>query len=548
MDLSIWQIFEPIAAALADRDAVIDRERRFTYGQLADRAVRLANVLAGHGLGCHRERAGLRPWELGQDTLALLMFNCAEYVEGLLGASGARVTPMNVNYSYTAEEVSYVLNDSGAKAVLYHARLAPVLAAALPRLRVRPLLLQVRDGSGEALLPGAVDYESALAAAAPSLVTTGHSGDDILIIYTGGTTGMPKAVLWRQADAWTAGLARGMHAGTDATVADLVGYVRARHAGRVLVVVPMMHGSGTFQALGGLLYGDTVRYVGEGGHFRADEVLATIGRERVTSMVMIGDAYAKPLLAELETGRYDTSSLRLVLSGGAPLSHRSKQALVQALRPAAFIELMGASETGTALSREHTGDGAEDQTSGVFRPQAGVTVLDTSRSFVHRPGHAEPGYFAKAGAVPLGYLGDQAKTAATFTTVDGVRYSVPGDLALLRTDGLVEILGRDSATINTGGEKVFAEEVEEALTTHPAVRDAAVAGRPSERWGQEVTAIVELVDGSEVTDEEIRATAATLIARYKLPKLIIRVDRVRRTANGKIDRPWAKQVAAESRS
>jgi fatty-acyl-CoA synthase len=287
-------------------------------------------------------------------------------------------------------------------------------------------------------------------------------------------------------------------------------------------------------------------YVGEGGHFRPDEVLHAVDRERVTSMVMIGDAYAKPLLAELATGRYDTSSLRLVLSGGAPLSHRSKQALVQALRPATFIELMGASETGTALRREHTKDGAEDQTSGIFRPQAGVTVIDATRTFVHQPGHADPGYFAKAGAVPLGYLGDQAKTAATFTTVDGLRYSVPGDLALLRTDGLIEILGRDSATINTGGEKVFAEEVEEALASHPAVRDAAVAGRASERWGQEVTAMVELVEGAEVTDEEIRANAAQFIARYKLPKVIIRVDHVQRTANGKIDRPWAKQVAAAS--
>jgi fatty-acyl-CoA synthase len=545
MELSIWQIFDQVSIAVPDRDAIIDRKRRFTYRQLADRVTRLAAVLAEGGLGCHQERADLQPWELGQDTLALLMFNCAEYAEGLLGASAARVTPMNVNYSYTAEEISYVLDDAGATAVLYHARLAPVLAAALPRLRVVPLLLQVADESGHDLLPGAVDYEAALAASDPASRPSGQSGDDILIIYTGGTTGMPKAVLWRQADAWTAALARSPHV-SGASLTDLVGYVENRKPGRVLVVVPMMHGSGTFQALGGLLYGDAVVYVGEAGHFRADEALDAIERERVTSMVMIGDAYAKPLLAELGTGRYDTSSLRLVLSGGAPLSHRSKQALVEALRPAAFVELMGASETGTALTRAHTTDGADDRASGVFRPQAGVTVIDTTRRFVHQPGHTEPGYFAKAGALPLGYLGDEAKTAATFTTVDGVRYSVPGDFALLRTDGLIEILGRDSATINTGGEKVFAEEVEEALTAHPAVRDAAVAGRPSERWGQEVTAIVELVAGSEVTDAEIRAVAAQLIARYKLPKVIIRVDHVRRTANGKIDRPWAKQVAAES--
>ncbi|HKD96577.1 MAG TPA: AMP-binding protein [Micromonosporaceae bacterium] len=545
MDRSLWQLFCAIAASIPDREAVIDRERRFTYSGLADRAARLANVLAAHGLGCHRERAELRPWEIGQDTVALLMHNCVEYVEGLLGASASRTVSTNINYSYTAQEMAYVLRDAGADAVVYQAGFAPMLADALSRLATRPLLLQVADSSGNPLLPGALDYEAALAAAPPDLVPTGHSGDDVQIIYTGGTTGMPKAVLWRHGDAWAACLARGAHR-QGGTVEDLVAHVGARDKGKVLVVAPMMHGSGTFQSLSGLLYGDAVVYVGERGHFRAEEVLDTVERERVTSLLVIGEAYAKPLLAALSAGGRDTSSLRLVISGGAPITLRSKQALVEALRPAAFVELMGASETGGALERSSVEAGAQD-TGGVFRPRPGddIAVLDVTRTRRHQPGHSEPGFFAKAGALPLGYLGDRAKTEATFTTVDGVRYSVPGDLALLRTDGLIEVLGRDSATINTGGEKVFAEEVEEALTAHPAVRDAAVAPRPSERWGQEVTAIVELVAGAEVTDEEITAAAAVHIARYKLPKAIIRVDRVRRTANGKIDRPWAKRVAVD---
>ncbi|GAF45306.1 AMP-binding protein [Rhodococcus wratislaviensis] len=544
MNLSIWQIFRALADAHPQLEAVIDHQRRFTYRDLGERATRLANVLTEHGLGTRVPRSELNPWELGQDTVALLMHNGVEYAESLLAASASRVASMNVNYAYTPAEMEYVLNDGGAAAVVYHARLAPVLAEVLPRLRREPLLIQVADDSHTPLLPGALDYEETLSDSSTRLRATEHSGDDIQMIYTGGTTGMPKAVLWRQDDVWSACLARGDHRyGT--TIDELVAYVGSRERGKIVVCVPMMHGSGAFQTFSGLVYGDTLVYTGEQGHFRADDVLDTIARERVTSLLMIGEAYAKPLVAELATGRHDISSLRLVLSGGAPITQRSKQALTAALKPAAFIELMAASETGSALER-HDATGA-DLPNGVFRPRrgAGVSVLDVTRTHKLEAGHSEPGYLAKAGSLPLGYLGDQAKTEATFTTLDGQRYSVPGDLARLRADGLVELLGRDSATINTGGEKVFAEEVEEALTMHPSVADAAVAGRPSERWGQEVTAIVEIAAGIEITDEEIKAAAAESIARYKLPKKIIRVDRVQRTANGKIDRPWAKKVAAD---
>ncbi|MFI6284208.1 AMP-binding protein [Streptomyces sp. NPDC051018] len=264
-------------------------------------------------------------------------------------------------------------------------------------------------------------------------------------------------------------------------------------------------------------------------------------------MLIVGEAFARPLLRELSAGAHDASSLRMLMTGGAPVSRQTKDTVARDLPHVTLYELMGASETGGALQRTDR-SGEKRLEPGVFdrRPGAEVTVVSADRTRRETPGHPESGWLAVAGNIPLGYLGDRAKTEATFATVDGTRWSIPGDRALLRPDGVVEILGREATTINTGGEKVFAEEVEEALLTHPAVADAAVAGRPSERWGQEVTALlIALLPGASATDEEISEAAARHIARYKLPKAILRVPAIHRTAVGKIDRSWAKQIAAE---
>ncbi|MGW6458327.1 AMP-binding protein [Streptomyces sp. NPDC055078] len=541
MDHNLWQIFSGVADVIPDQEAIVDGERRFTYRRLKDRSARVARVLGDHGLGCRTPRAGLRPWQTGQDTVALYMLNCAEYLEATYGGYASRTVPFNVNYSYVRAELAYLLNDADAAAVVYHARFAPVVAATLPDLRRAPLLIQVADGSGEPLLPGALDYESALAGAAPAPDTTEADPDDLHLIYTGGTTGMPKGVQWRQGDFWYGSLARGRL--RDGTGLDAIAaHAAARRRSRVLVATPLMHGMGHSTALSALAHGDTVVFPTVTERFDAADACRTIERESVNSLAIVGEAFAQPLLKELETGRYDGSSVRIIITGGAALGARSKDRITAALPNSTVFDLLGASETGGALTSTDQNGGGQ----GLFVPAAGVTVLDAGLTRREEPGHTEVGWFAKSGRIPLGYLGDRARTEATFPVVDGVRWSVPGDRARLRADGLLEVLGRDAATINTGGEKVYAEEVEDALLSHPAVTEAVVTSRPSERWGQEITALVALAPGATVTDDELKDAAARVISRYKLPKAIIRIPSVHRTANGKTDRSWAKRVAEES--
>jgi 3-oxocholest-4-en-26-oate---CoA ligase len=540
MEFNIWRVFAAVADAVPNREAVLDGERRFTYGQLAERSCRLASVLARHGLGPYASRSELRDWEIGQDTVGIYTRNRAESVEASLAGYAARCAPFNVNYLYVRDELAYLLNNARTGALIYEGRYAPVLAETLPLLARVPLLLQIADGSGAPLLAGATDYERALAASDPAPPALDHSGDDAYLLYTGGTTGMPKGVIWRQADFWSATLRRGRMSQAT-SLADVAAIARDRQQAPVLVCAPLMHGSGHAMALGALTHGDSVALLAGKDHLDPADVWATVEREHAATLLIIGEAYSRPLLAGLRENTYDTSSLRLVLTGGAPLSSGGKAELRAVLPHVRLIDLMGASETGSALQRNDSGAALLDFM--VFQAQPGVTVLDESLSGPISPGHAEPGWLAKSGHIPLGYLGDRARTESTFRTVAGVRWSVPGDRARLRADGMIEILGRDAATINSGGEKIFAEEVEEALLRHPAIADVAVAGRPSKRWGQEVTALVAVAEGAQVTDEEIRSEAARHVARYKLPKAIVRVEAIVRTPTGKIDRAWARQAA-----
>ncbi|MGW6460618.1 AMP-binding protein [Streptomyces sp. NPDC055078] len=544
MEHNIWQVFEAVSTAVPERTAVVDGERRFSYAELADRSRRFGAAIAARGLGLHTPREDLRPWELGQDTVALLMYNRAEYLEASLGGYAARTAPLNLNYSYVPQELRYVLNDADASALVYQAAFAPLVAETLPTLDRRPLLIQVPDGSGRPLLEGALDYEAELAAADPTALPAVQSPDDVYVVYTGGTTGMPKGVLWRQADFWNALVVRARTRAME-SAEEIAAFAASAARGAMLVAAPLMHGSGHSSALTTLTHGETVVFGTREGHLDPAYYWSVVEREKATITLMIGEAYARPLCDELERGTYDASSLRVVLSGGAALTARSRQRLAALLPHMKLFEFNGSSETGAGM-RRRDGVGGSQLEPGVFEPAETTKVLDGSRTRVEKPGHQEAGWFAKSGAIPLGYLGDQGKTEATFTWADGVRWSVPGDRAKLRADGLIEMLGRDATTINTGGEKVFAEEVEEALLSHPQVTDAAVTGRPSARWGQEVTALIALAEGASVTDEDLKAAASEYIARYKLPKAIIRVEAVQRTASGKVDRSWAKETAEAS--
>jgi fatty-acyl-CoA synthase len=538
MEFNLAQLSEAIAEAIPDRECVVTRDRRLCFGEIRDRTRRLANLLRAHGLGHHRERSQLEPWESGQDHLALYLWNGNAYLEGMLGGYKARVAPFNVNYRYVEEELVYLLRDAGTRAILYQAAFAPTLAKILPALPEPELLLQVADASGNPLLPGALDYEAALASASAERPDVVWSPDDLYILYTGGTTGLPKGVLWRQADIFVTALGGRRRDGSENPSLESI-VERARRGGlRALPSAPFMHGASHWAAFTHFHLGNTVVVPDNPVRLDPDDVLATAAREGVASLLIVGDAFARPLLDQLGQRSYDLSALRAIVTGGALLNATLKQELLERLPQVRILDTVGSSETGA--QGQHVSSRESGVATGTFQPGADSCVLDADLTRVLPPGDAELGWFAKRGRVPLGYLGDAAKTARTFPVVDGVRYSVPGDRARLRADGVLELHGRDAVTINSGGEKIFAEEVEHALKRHPAVYDAVVVGRPSPRWGQEVVALVSLRDGVRPGEEELREACARHLARYKLPKAFLFLDEIVRSPSGKADYRWAR--------
>ena len=541
MEFNLAEVNEAIAAAIPDREMMVWRDRRLTYAQVAERSRRLANYLRGRGLGVRRERAELAGWESGQDHVALYMYNCPEYMEGMLGAYKSRTAPFNVNYRYVDEELVYLLRDARARAIVYHACFAPTLARIRPQLPELEVLLQVADDSGEALLPGAVDYEAALAGASPTRPAVTCSPDDLYILYTGGTTGMPKGVLWRQADIFVAALGGRGPGGVEPQSLDEIA-ARARGGGaKSLPTPPLMHGAAHWASFNAFHTGNTVVFQSVTDRLDPHDVLGTAERERVNAMLIVGDAFARPLIDQLRKHSYDLSALFALVSGGAALNAALKKELLELLPKVTIIDAVGSSETGSQAQNVSTQ--ASGATTGTFTLGPGACVLSEDLSRMASRGDTELGWFAQTGRVPLGYLGDRAKTERTFPVLGGVRYSVPGDRARLRADGILELLGRDSVTINSGGEKIFAEEVEHALKSHPAVLDAVVCGRPSERWGNEVVAIVRLRAGAAVGERELLAECEKHIARYKLPKAFLFRDEIVRSPSGKADYRWAKSQA-----
>ncbi|RJL32858.1 AMP-binding protein [Bailinhaonella thermotolerans] len=523
-------LHEAIAAAAPERECLVWRERRYTWGEVTERSRRLGNLLRARGLG-FRGDAG-EPWESGHDHLGLYLHNGPEYLEAMLGAHKARLAPFNVNYRYTGEELDYLFRDARPRVIVYHARFAPVLAPVAPE---GTLLLQVADESGNPLAPGALDYEEALAASDPGPVQAEPGPDDLQILYTGGTTGMPKGVLWRIGDLIDGplGLRRRDGSGYGSLEEAVARAVTSPH--RLLPAPPLMHGTGTWYALSGWCAGATVVIAGTVDRLDVPGLLDDLERERVTGLAIVGDAFARPLVEELARHPRDLR-LRAITSSGTMLGAGLKNRLAELVPGVRIVDTLGSSETGQQAVRLGAGDAP-------FTPSPGTAVLSADLTRRLSPGEEELGWLGKGGAVPLGYLGDPEKTARTFVTVGGERFAVPGDRARLLADGTVELHGRDATVINTGGEKVFAEEVETVLREIPGVLDALVVGRASERWGSEVVAVVALAE-PYVGDDDLRAACAGRLARYKLPKAFVRVDRVARHPNGKPDYAWARAVAA----
>jgi len=534
--LNLATLHEAIAAEIPERECLVFRDRRLSWADVTDRTRRLAEVLRRHGLGCHCERAGLANWESGQDHVALYLYNGNEYLEGMLGAFKARTAPFNVNYRYVDEELTYLFGNAQAKAVVYHACFAPVLERIREALPQVVLWLQVADESGEALLPGAVDYEQALADATPAPLPDDLSPDDLYILYTGGTTGMPKGVLWRQEDIFRGAL----YAGEITTVEAIV--ERARFGGiRTLPTAPFMHGAAHWAAFNMWHVGGTVVVQNDPKRLDPHDIWSTVEREKINAITIVGDAFGRPLVDQLRARDYDLSSLKLVTSGGAILTAALKQEFLDLLPEIRILDALGSSESGAQAAQFSTKD--SKPTTGDFSMSPGNVVLSEDLTSILEAGSKEQGWLARSGSVPLGYYGDAEKTAKTFPVVDGVRYAVPGDRAGVAADGSLILYGRDSVTINTGGEKVFAEEVEHALKHHPDVYDAVVVPTPHERWGQQVTAVVRLREDATADPDSLRAAAKEHIAAYKLPKVFVFVDEIVRSPSGKADYRWARETA-----
>lgn len=550
MQFTVPAVADAVAAALGDRPLIVQGDRRYTYRQIVDRSNRLAAYLHSRGLGAQTERGELAGHEVGQDLLGIYAYNGPEFVESLLGAFRARVAPFNVNYRYVKNELQYLLTDSGASALVYHAAFAPRVAEirdGLPDLRV---LIQIADESGNELLDGAVDYESIVGTdVAPPPVEP--SPDDLYVLYTGGTTGMPKGVLWRQHDIFmTAFGGRNMVTGEKAqSVEEIVGRAVDNPGTRLMILPPLIHGAAQWAAMTAISTGQTLVFPAVVDRFDADDVVRTIEREQVLVATVVGDAMARPLLDAIKTGAADVSSLSVVANGGAQLTPYVKQQLIDAKANLIVVDGVGSSETGAQMSHM-SAPGAVS--TGTFNAGPDTCVVTEDFTAVLPAGHEGLGWLAQRGFVPLGYKGDAAKTAATFPVIDGVRYATPGDRARHLDGGAIELLGRDSVTINSGGEKIFAEEVESAIASHPAVRDVVVTGRPSERWGQEVVAVVALsedalADNTIAADELIRH-AESSIARYKLPKAVVFRPVIERSPAGKADYRWAREQALSETS
>ncbi|MDH6242816.1 acyl-CoA synthetase [Mycobacterium sp. OTB74] len=547
MLFTVSDVADAVAAAIPDRPLVIQGDRRYTYSDVLTRANRLAAYLHSQGLGCHTERDLLAGHEVGQDLVGIYAYNGTEFIESLLGAFRARVAPFNVNYRYVKAELQYLLNDAGAKALIYHAAFAPTLAEVLPDLPNLTVLIQIADGSGNELLPGAVDYETIVNADVPPPPVK-PSPDDLYVLYTGGTTGMPKGVLWRQHDIFMTSFGgRNMMTGEpSSSVQEIVDRVAASGELRMMILPPLIHGAAQWGAMTGLNSGQTIIFASTVESFDAQDIVSTIEREKVAIATVVGDAMARPLVTEiekgLEAGTVDVSTLSVIANGGALFTPSVKARLVKALPNAIVVDGVGSSETGAQMSHIST---AGSVSSGTFTAGPDTRVVSEEFDTLLEPGHKGNGWLAQEGYVPLGYKGDAAKTAKTFPSIGGIRYAVPGDRARLLDGGVIELLGRDSVTINSGGEKIFAEEVESALASHPAVVDVVVAGRPSERWGNEVVAVVALAEGKAVEAAELVEHASQSIARYKLPKAVVFRPVIVRSPAGKADYRWAKEQAIQ---
>jgi acyl-CoA synthetase (AMP-forming)/AMP-acid ligase II len=528
MQFNMADLFEDVVDAVPDREALYAEGRRLTFRELDARANRLAHhfqsvgVNAGDHIGCH-------------------MMNGTEYLETMIALFKIRAVPINVNFRYVEDELLYLYKDADLKGVVFDTEFADRIAPVLPRVDAVKHLVAVGPVKGE-LPQGTVLYDDAIAA--QSETREGfpeRSADDLFVIYTGGTTGMPKGVMWRQEDIFFAGMGGGYPMGEPlAKPSDAGPRAAANNPMVSFPAPPLMHGAAELGSFINFMGGGKVclirRYTGHGA-------LGLIAQEKCNSMTIVGDAMALPLVDALAEKDYDTSSLFALASAGAILSQPLRDAIAERLPNVMVIDSFGSTETGfngTAAAGSQPSGGLK------FAVNPRTSVFDDERKPV-QPGSGVVGRVAQRGHIPLGYYGDPVKTAETFVEIDGERWVLLGDMATVEEDGSMRFLGRGSICINSGGEKIYPEEVEGALKSMPGVIDAVVAGIPDERWGQRVAAVLQTRPGAPApTQQEIEQHLASRIARYKVPRFVHTVETMQRSPSGKPDYGWATKVLTDA--
>jgi len=534
-------IWESIADALGDDTAVVHGDRRLSWTQYDDRAARLAATLVG---------AGLRP----DSKVGLYLYNGNEYLEAQYATFKMRGVPINVNYRYVDEELRYLLDNADAEALVYHSSLGDRVARVKDRLPNVKLYVEVDDGN-TGQVPGSVAYEAAITGHDPMPRIT-RDENDIYMLYTGGTTGMPKGVMYdiggltKYFETIGFPLIGKMPPEDAADVAGLVADVVA-NGGRLISLpgAPLMHGTGIW--LGAMvpqLGGATVVTL-QSRSLDANEVLTLLQREQCTNLTIVGDSFAKPIIRAFDAAvaagtPYDLSKLKLIVSSGVMWTAEVKEQLIDRIEQVMLLDAMGSSEgsMGTSISMK----GLPPATAKFTKNPGAKVFTDDDREV--QPGSGEIGMVASGGLVPIGYFKDPEKSARTFRVIDGQRYSFPGDLAMVGEDGSLILLGRGSQVINSGGEKIFPEEVEESVKRVDGVVDCLVVGTDDEKFGQVVTAVASLAPGAQVTAADVIASVKSELAHYKAPKHVVFVADVPRAPNGKADYKAAQALAAETLS
>ncbi|NQY13596.1 MAG: acyl-CoA synthetase [Henriciella sp.] len=523
---TIWNfgdLLDDNGAHLGDNNpALIHGDRVVSWPEMTERSNNVARWLLANGA------------QFG-DKIGFYMRNQPEYTEGLAASFKARLTHVNVNYRYLDDELAYIIDNSDSTVVLFDVEFRENVARVRDRLPHVKIWVEV-GGSGDA--PDyAVAYEDIASTGNGAPLEIERSPDDLMFLYTGGTTGMPKGVMWSHQiwrDANLDGMRR-IYGAAPENWEDHRAFVNevGQH-GRQLPACPLMHGTGLFTALGAFLNGGAIVTLENKTKFDPEQLWETVARNGVTAMAIVGDAFAKPMLKVLDAnpGIYDLSSVASITSSGVMWSMEVKQGLIKHIPQVALMDSFGASEAVGFGMSVTTAEGVSETAKFEIGEHCKVFSEDGREI---EPGSDETGLIARGGSVPLGYYKDEKKTAETFRTINGVRYAIPGDWCKVAADGTLTLLGRGSNCINSAGEKIYPEEVEEALKAHEAVRDALVVGVPDDKWGQAVTGVVELADHSETDEDTLRAFVRTQLAAYKAPKRILFSPDLKRAPNGKAD-------------